>query len=103
MKALIGGAVGVGAVGVAALAGALLLVNTRSTSSAVQASNPAATVGSASIDANPQLSPAMTVAPVRTTGTMSVNAAALSLSNAPAKATFARPVAQATKATPQST
>lgn len=45
MKALIGGAVGVGAVGVAALAGALLLVNTRSTSSAVQASNPAATVG----------------------------------------------------------
>jgi hypothetical protein len=43
MKAIIGGAVGA-----AALGGALLLANTRSTSTAVQASSPAPTVASAS-------------------------------------------------------
>jgi hypothetical protein len=43
MKAIIGGAVGI-----AALGGALLLANSRSTSSALQASNPAATVASTS-------------------------------------------------------
>jgi hypothetical protein len=46
MKAIIGGAAGV-----AALGGALLLANTRSTSTAVQPQNPAATVASTSAQA----------------------------------------------------
>jgi hypothetical protein len=50
MKAIIGGAAGV-----AALGGALLLANTRSTNSAVQAQNPAQTVASTSAQA--QLGP----------------------------------------------